>query len=111
MTFLMIGLFLTLTNCKKDKMDSTIEVLYQTYQNGVMSECQYNGNTVYSAGLNAYDAGSSVYDKDGNKIGSCNYAWGQPDSICSELMSCEVIYRVEGNIWGQSAVDKYGLGK
>lgn len=89
----------------------TLEKLYKAYENGAISECKYNGQTVYSAALNVYDAGSRIYDKEGNAIGSCNYAWGNVDSICSQLMDCEVIYRVKDNIWGQPPVDKYGLGK
>ena len=109
LALLMFGCLLTLTSCKKDKIDKTLTELYKTYENGEISECRYNGNTVYSAGLNAYDAGSSVYNKDGNQIGSCNYAWGNPDPICGELKNCEAIYRIEDNIWGQPAVDKYEL--
>ena len=98
---------LTLTSCKKDKLDNqkTLKELYKTYENGKISKCHHNGKTIYVGELNAYDAGSSVYDTDGNQIGSCNYAWGQIDPICHELQDCELIYRIEGNIWGQSAVD------
>ncbi|MBP7463157.1 MAG: hypothetical protein KA793_02405 [Bacteroidales bacterium] len=102
-----------LSGCKKEDFENeqTLKNLYQTYQNGEISECKHNGQTVYSAGLNVYDAGSEVYDKDGNQIGTCNFAWGQPDPICGQLTDCEVIYRVKNNIWGQPAVDKYGLGE
>lgn len=110
LTLLFSGCLLILAGCSKDPVDQTLKELYKTYENGEISECQYNGNTVYRAGLNAYDAGSNVYDVDGNQIGSCNYAWGQVDTICEELFNCKVIYRVKDNIWGQPAVDKYGLG-
>lgn len=100
-------------SCKKDNFENkqTVKQLYNTYKNGEISECKHNGQTVYSAGLNAYDAGGAVYDKDGKQIGSCNFALGNVDSICGQLIDCEVIYRVKDNIWGQPAVDKYGLGK
>lgn len=99
--------------CKKEDFENerTIKQLYKTYKNGEISACIYQGQLVYSAGLNAYDAGSAVYNEDGKRIGVCNYAWGNADPICGELTDCEVIYRVKGNIWGQPAVDKYGLGK
>ena len=108
-TMLTIGL----TSCKKNSFEnaSTLRKLYKTYKNGEISECKHNGQTVYSTGLNAYDAGGAVYDKDGKQIGTCNFAWGQPNPICVQLTDCETIYRVKDNIWGQLAVDKYGLGK
>lgn len=106
-------LTISLASCKKDNFAnaSTLRKLYKTYKNGSIDECKHNGQTVYSAGQNAYDAGSVVYDKNGNQIGTCNFAWGQPDAICKELTECETVYRVKDNIWGQPAVDKYGLGK
>ncbi len=101
------------TSCKKKKPENwqTMKELYKTYKNGEISECKYKGETVFVAGLNAYDAGTVVYDKKGKKIGSCNYGWGSVDAICTQLENCEVIYRVDKNIWGEPAVDKYGLGK
>lgn len=101
------------TSCKKKKPENwgTMKELYKTYKNGEISECKYNGETVFMAGLNAYDAGTVVYDKKGKKIGTCSYGWGSVDAICNELKGCEVIYRVDKNIWGEAAVDKYGLGK
>src|SRR5690625_2071687 len=102
-----------ISSCKKDNFENkqTIKELYKTYKNGEISECKHDGQTVYSTGLNAYDAGGAVYNKNGKQIGTCNYAWGQPDPICGQLTECEVIYRVKDNIWGQPAVDKYGLEK
>jgi len=110
---LILILSIGISSCKKDDFENkqTLKKLYKTYKNGEISECKYNGQTVYSAGLNAYDAGGAVYDKDGKQIGTCNYAWGQPDPICGQLTDCETIYRVKDNIWGQPAVDKYELGK
>jgi len=90
---------------------STIKSLHDTYKNGEMSECVLDGEKVYHCALNAYDAGSSIFNAAGDLIGSCNYAWGTPDSICTQLEACEVIYRVKDNIWGLSHVDKYKLGK
>ncbi len=108
-TVLAIGL----TSCKKDdfKNTSTLKKLYETYKNGSIDECKYNGQTVYYAELNIYDAGSIIFDKDGNQIGTCNYAWEHADAICEKLEKCETVYRVKDNIWGESEIDKYGLGK
>ena len=104
-----------LSSCDKDNTENenkeTLKELYKVYKNGEIDECKYNGEIVICAGINAYDAGSVIYDKNGKGIGSCNYAWGSVDEICNQLTDCEVIYRVENNIWGLPAVDKYGLGK
>jgi len=106
-TLMILGCLLTLTSCKNDKLSNQkiLRGLYTVYKNGKLSKCQHNGKTIYVGELNAYDAGSSVYDKDGSQIGSCKYALGRIDPICHELKDCEVIYRVEDNIWGQPAVD------
>ncbi len=106
-------LIVAFASCQKYDYENagTLRKLYKKYKSGTIDECKYKGQTVYSAGLNAYDAGSSIYDKDCKLIGTCNFAWGQADSICGQLTNCETIYRVKNNIWGQPAVDKYGLGK
>ena len=101
-----------LFSCRSDKAEQyfTLKKLYSTYQNGQISECTLNGQKVYTCIYNAYDDGSVIYNLDGEEIGYCNYAWGAVDSICNELISCEVVYRVKDNIWGQPAVDKYHFG-
>lgn len=105
-------LVLGATCTKENDMENnrTLKQLYEWYRNGQISRCKYNGETVYRAGLNAYDAGSVIYDKEGKKIGTCRYAWGEPDAICGQLTECETIYRVKDNIWGEPPIDKYGLG-
>lgn len=108
-TVLAIGL----TSCKKDDFEnaSTLKKLYETYKNGSIDKCKYNGQTVYFVELNIYDAGSIIFDKDGNQIGTCNYAWGYADAMYEQLEECETVYRVKDNIWGKPEIDKYGLGK
>lgn len=104
---------LTAAACHKDNFENsqTLRQLYKTYKNGEISRCQFNGAVVFSGALNAYDAGSVIYDEAGRQLGRCNYAWGQVDTICNQLTDCETLYRVKDNIWGAPAVDKYGLGK
>ena len=112
-SLLIIGLLLTITNCKKDEIQNldTLNKLYEKYEDGEISECKYNGELVYTAQMNVYDAETVIFDVEGNQIGMCNYApWGTLDAICFELEDCEVIYRVEDNIWGQAHEDKYGIG-
>lgn len=112
-TFMAILTTLLLSGCKKDKPANlaTLKKLYESFKNGDIEECKLNGTTVYVAGINAYDAGSEVYDKEGNKIGTCNYAWRNVDPVCGEVRNCEVIYRCENHISGNPPIDKYGLGK
>lgn len=114
-TLLTLTLLLSIVvlSCKKSNLENkhTVKKLYKTYKNGEISACKQNGQTVYKAGLSAYDAGEVIYNKDGKQIGSCNYAWGSVDPICTHLTDCEIIYRCKDNIWGQPAVDKYGLEK
>lgn len=103
-TLLMLG-----TTCMKEndkEENNTLKQLYRLYKNGQISRCKYNGDTVYCAERNAYDAGSVIYDKKGNKVGTCCYAWGKPDTICRQLTECETIYRVKDNIWGEPPVNK-----
>lgn len=88
----------------------TLQALYSKYKNGVIERCTYNGDVVYKGGLNAPDAGSAIFNKEGIKIGSCNYGWGKPDSMCLELKDCAAVYRVADNIWDEPAVDTYNLG-
>jgi len=110
---ILVTVNLLVFGCTKDKStaSSTLKKLYNIYKNGSIDECQYNGQTVYGAALNAADASTIIYDNDGNKIGECNYAWGHPDTICGQLQNCSTIYCCENNIWGQPFVDKYGLSK
>lgn len=111
-TFILFG-YLCLYGCEKPEIENiqTINKLFEIYQDGEIEKCIYNGEVVYCGGLNAYDAGSSIYDTDGKFIASCNYAWNNVDSICYELKNCETIYRVKNNIWGLPEVNKYKLKK
>ncbi len=108
-----VAFSLLVVSCEKDDIENrkTLKDLYKEYKSGMISECSHQGETVYVGSINGADTGSEVYDADGNRIGICNYAWGNVDAICSELSDCEVIYAHEDNIWGQPAVDKYDLGK
>lgn len=102
-----------LVSCTKNSVEDwkTIKKLYRTYKNGEISECTLNGEKYFVAGQNAFDAGASIYNKDGIKVGDCNYAWGVVDSLCGKFQACEVVYREEHHISGQAAVDKYNLNK
>lgn len=106
-------LLIGISGCDRDNFENkqTLQKLYKLYKDGEISECKLDGETVYCGSTQVYDGGSEIYDRDGNQIGYCSYAWSTPDPICSDLTDCESIYCVEDNIWGRPAVDKYGLGK
>ncbi len=112
-TLLSLSLTATVAACNKKDFENkkTIRNLYKKYKNGSIEACSFEGKRVYIAGLNAFDAGSSIYDQDGNEIASCNFAWGMVDSMCHQLTDCEVIYRGKNAISGEPAVDKYNLKK
>lgn len=88
---------------------SAIRTLYGQYSDGEIGQCTFEGAVVFSVGLNAHDAGSSVVDLRGDVLGECNYAQDLVSDICHSLDACQTIYRVESNIWGQMPVDIYGL--
>jgi hypothetical protein len=108
--FALVMLLVGMAGCQKDSHRYVLRQLYKKYKNGEISECRWHGQLVYSGGINAYDAGSAIYDEHGNEIGRCNYAWGSVDSICYQLENCETVYRVKDNIWGKPPVNKYKLG-
>ena len=101
--------FFSISCKKRNQKIETLKELYKIYSNGKIDECDYNGKTVFSAGMNFYDAGSTVYDLDGNIIGSCNAAWGGVDAICNQLSGCKTVYCVKDNIWGKAAVNNFNL--
>ena len=93
------------------KENPALKKLFEKYRVGQIEECTLDGKTVYHAGINAYDAGSEIYDQEGNSIAVCNYATRKVDAACEQLTECEAIYRCEKHISGKPAVDKYGLAK
>ena len=113
-SIVIVTLLLITIGCKKEdsaKKD-TLRFLYEGFKDGRISECRHKGQTVYSASINAYDVGSTIFDKDGNGLGGCSYGWiVKIDEICTQLTDCETIYMVQNNIWGQPPVDKYGLSR
>ena len=98
-------------SCEKDHFQhlAGLKSVYKTYHKGEIKECRLDGELVFSAALNQYDAAEAIFDQEGNKIADCNYAWGSVDPICDQLTDCEVIYRAEAHISGEPSVDKYDL--
>lgn len=90
---------------------NALRTLFRDYEQGSIDECRLNGSLVYTAGLNAHDAQTEIFDSTGKKIATCNYAFGQVDEACRQLQSCETIYRSRSHITGQPPVDKYGLSR
>ncbi len=110
-TIITVALCAILFACHDDDFPNadTLKVLYKEYKDGGISECTYEGEIVYTAGINAYDAPGIIFNADGEEIGECNYAFNRVDSICYDLQECTTIYMVKDNIWGEDAVDLYGL--
>lgn len=82
--------------------------LIQYYKDGEVDVCKHQGQTAYSAAINARGAGSVIYDQNGQEIGRCHYALGSmSDAVCKELTDCETVYRVKNNIWGKPPIKKY----
>ncbi len=108
--FLFAGAVLTSASCRNGGImpgTKTPSVLVERFSNGEISLCTLDGNKVYHCRLNANDAGSEIYGIDTEKIATCNSAWGQkPDPVCSQLLDCKVLYRVENNIWGLEPINK-----
>jgi hypothetical protein len=104
---------LSLPQCKKDVpiAHSIPERLYISYQRGMINECWHEGHLYYSAGENAYDAATYIYDAEGKKVAQCNYFANNVDSLCQKMDSCRSIYICEDNIWGFTPLDVYGLSK
>lgn len=112
-TYLVFITFLvTLSSgCQKANIANrrTLEDLYSRFENGSIDECIFINETVFVGGINAYDAPATIFNKDGEVIGNCNFALNQVDPICKQLTKCETIYRGKNSITGQPAVNKYKL--
>ena len=94
---------------EKVKTDTTLETLFEKYRFGQIEECTYAEKKVYHAGINAFDAGTQVYDEYGKPIATCNYATRMVDPPCEKLSDCETIYRCDNHISGEPPIDKYNL--
>lgn len=62
---LIAAMICTIKACKTTKVQindnrETLQGLYEKYKQGDIARCTFKGDTVYNAGINAYDAGSKV---------------------------------------------------
>lgn len=105
---------LTAASCRNGGTEPDAKVpenLVKQFTNGEISSCTLDGDNVYHCRLNANDAGSEIYNTNGDKVATCNAAWGQqPDPECSRLENCDVLYRIENNIWGLAPVNNLDGG-
>lgn len=101
--------------CRQQKAahgpDAVLRKLYDEYKFGQIEKCEWRKSVVYHAGINAFDAGSQVYDERGKPIGVCNYMTNMVDSVCGQLSDCDVIYRCDKHISGEPPVNKLGLAE
>ena len=82
-----------------------LQKLYDEYTSGEIQRCKYQGSTIYKCSRNAPDAGSEIFNEQGDKIGGCYYSTRQLHPACEGATDCKVIYRVAKNIWGKPGVD------
>jgi len=95
--------------CKKDhNTPAVVKNLHAQCPDCEIEICSYNKEMIYGLTILAMDAGTTLYNGKGEKIGECNYAWGPVDSLCKQLEGCRVIYRPK-NFMELPMVDKYGL--
>lgn len=117
MTKNILLLFIVLFLCSCPQKESAVyrnkrnvlQDIYQKVKGGQIEVCIYGNDSVYTASINAYDAPTDIFDVNGAKLGTCNYAFNLVDSICMQLSNCSVIYRGKQHISGQKAVDVYRL--
>jgi hypothetical protein len=109
-TIILFALILALS-CKKENTEksSVLKQLYSQYKDGEIDQATYKGETVYVTGINAYDSSTSIYDKNGNVIGGCDYSYGLIDPICYDLGELKAIYRCENHLSGKPPVDLFKL--
>ena len=112
-----LALILSLS-CKSNKngptpqqtMEATAEKLVKLYRNGEVNECLYKSKKVFHCALNAYDAGSEIFNIQGDKIADCYY--NNNDEIprmCEEIEGCNTLYRTAKNIWRRPGVTWVGM--
>jgi hypothetical protein len=106
------GIILLFIGCeKKDDPNLALKMLYGQYKNGSIDECTLNGQKVFTAALNGYDVQTTIYNMTATKIGQCNPAYGQVDSICSQLQDCETVYRCSNHVSGLPFIDKHHISQ
>ena len=78
--------------------------LVAQYERGEVEKCLREGVVFYKCSRNAYDAGSEVFDSQGNRVGRCYPSTRIIDPICEQITDCKTIYRIAKNIWGKPEV-------
>ena len=70
LTLIISIVFICFSACKQDEAitKAGLNTIYIKHKNGSIDECSCNGQKVYLAGLNYYDAGSGIYDSTGRLI-------------------------------------------
>lgn len=106
-----VSILILISGCKKNEPieHSVLRKLHKQYPKQGISQCFYKGNKVYCLGQLYFDGGNTVFNEQGTKILTCNYAWGPIDSGCYQLENCEQIYCPTGNSLNLPPIDKYGL--
>ncbi len=107
-----VGLFWAIISmgCEKhDPKKTQVAILYEIFSNGVISECQLNGETVFTAQYNRQNSPIAIFSLTGRSLGVCDYAAGNVAPICNQLLTCKVVYRCTGHISGAPPIDLYDV--
>jgi hypothetical protein len=94
---------------KEDPKKTQVSILYQAFSEGSISECQLNGETVFTAQYNRQNSPTAIFSLSGRSLGTCDYTGGNIAPICNQLLTCKVVYRCKGHISGAPAVDLYDV--
>ena len=87
--------------------NSVLQNIFNQYKDGSIAECVDNGQTYYSAGMNAYDGGGQTFDSTGKVVGEYQGFTGKYTGVVPK--NCTDIYVVTPNVWGKAGVNKYNL--
>lgn len=111
-TLILLSTLFMANSCKKTQsgksQEDVINELLATYENGEIALCKYKKDVYFKCSRNAADAGSEIFDDQGEKLGGCYAQSRTYHKLCDKFESCDVLWRTGNNIWNKPAVSKLG---